>query len=290
MLPLLQSFKNDEIKTSNQIRNDMINHFSITDEEQKEKHPSGNYIYYNRVGWAISCLKSAELLSSPEHGSYQITSNGKSILYDPPEKITISFLNQFKNFSKNKNPIKNTIDEKEIPITDKTPDELIEIGFNQIKNELSLQLLKKIRDGSSYFFEKLVLDLLIKMGYGAYDVKNSKVTPKGSDEGIDGIIKEDKLGLDKIYIQAKKWKDTVGSPEIQKFIGALEGQKAKKGVFITTSQFSKDAFKCIKNVNAAVVLIDGEKLAEYMIENELGVTLKQNYRIYNIDSDYFKDD
>ena len=151
MLPLLQSFKNDEIKLSKQFRNDVINYFNITDEEQKEKIPSGKqYIYYNRVAWAISYLKMAELLSSPERGSYQITSEGKSVLSNPPEKITISFLKKFENFSKNRNPGKDKIIEEENPITDKTPDELMEIGFKQIKSELSLQLLNQIEDGSPY--------------------------------------------------------------------------------------------------------------------------------------------
>lgn len=291
MLPLLQSFKNDEIKSSKQLRDDMVNHFNITDEEQKEKIPSGKqFKYYNRVAWAISYLKMAELISSSVRGSYQITKDGKSVLSNPPEKITIKFLKQFENFSKNRNPEKDEIIEEENSISEKTPDELIEIGFKQIKAELSLQLLNQIKDGSPYFFEKLVLDLLIKMGYGGSEIDNSELTQKGSDEGIDGIIKEDKLGLDKIYVQAKKWGHNIGRPEIQKFVGALQGQRAKKGIFITTSTFSKDAFEYIKNLDVAVILIDGKKLTEYMIESELGVTLKDNYKIFNIDTDYFMDE
>ncbi len=291
MLPLLQSFKDAKIKSPKQIRYNMVNHFKITDAEQKEKILSGKqYLYYNRVAWATSYLKMAELISSPERGSYKITNKGKTVLSNPPEKITISFLKQFENFSKNRNPEKDKNIEEENAITEKTPDELMEIGFKQIKNELSIQLLNQIKDGSPYFFEKLVLDLLVKMGYGGSEVENSEITPKGSDEGIDGIIKEDKLGLDKIYIQAKKWENNVGRPEIQKFVGALQGQRAKKGIFITTSIFSKDAFEYTKNLDVTVILIDGKKLTEYMIENGLGVTLKQNYKIYNIDTDYFMEE
>ena len=291
MLPLLQSFKNDEIKSNKQLRKDMINNFNITEKEQKEKIPSGTqFLYYNRVAWAIAYLKMADLVSSPKRGSYKLTNEGKTVLSHPPEKVTVSFLKKFENFSKNRNPGKDKIIEEENPITDKTPDELMEIGFKQIKSELSLQLLNQIKDGSPYFFEKLVLDLLIKMGYGGSEVENSEVTPKGSDEGIDGIIKEDKLGLDKIYIQAKKWENNIGRPEIQKFVGALQGKRAKKGIFITTSTFSKEAFEYIRNLDTAVILIDGKKLAEYMIENELGITLKQNYKLYNIDSDYFMEE
>lgn len=269
----------------------MVNYFNITEEEQKDKIPSGiQFVYYNRIAWAISYLKMAELIFSPKRGSYHITNEGANVLKSPPEKITISFLKQFENFTKNRNPERDESIEQDDQITEKTPDELIEIGYKQIKNELSLQLLNQIKNGSPYFFEKLVLDLLLKMGYGGSEIDNGELTQKGSDEGIDGIIKEDRLGLDKIYIQAKKWENNVGRPEIQKFVGALQGKRAKKGIFITTSTFSKDAHEYAQNLDVAVILIDGKKLAEYMIENELGVTLKQNYKIFNIDSDYFIED
>jgi len=291
MLPLLKSFKASEIKTSKELRFNMVNHFNITEEEQKEKIPSGKqFTYSNRIAWAISYLKMAELVFSPKRGSYRITEDGVSVLKNPPEKITVSFLKRFENFSKNRNPEKDESIEQDEQITEKTPDELIEIGYKQIKNELSLQLLNEIKDDSPYFFEKLVLDLLLKMGYGGSEIDSGELTQKGSDEGIDGIIKEDKLGLDKIYIQAKKWENNVRRPEIQKFVGALQGKRAKKGIFITTSTFSKSAYDYTQNLDVAVILIDGKKLAEYMIENELGVTLKQNYKIFNIDSDYFSED
>lgn len=291
MLPILKSFKESEIKSSKELRFNMVNHFNITEEEQKEKIPSGKqFTYSNRIAWAISYLKMAELIFSPKRGSYRITEEGVNVLKNPPEKITISFLKQFKIFSKNRNPERDEIIEQDEQITEKTPDELIEIGYKQIKNELSLQLLNQIKDDSPYFFEKLVLDLLLKMGYGGSEIDSGELTQKGSDEGIDGIIKEDRLGLDKIYIQAKRWENHVGRPEIQKFVGALHGKRAKKGIFITTSTFSKDAYNYAQNLDVAVILIDGKKLAEYMIENELGVTLKQNYKIYNIDSDYFIED
>ena len=291
MLPILKSFKENEIKSSKELRFNMVSHFNITEEEQKEKIPSGKqFTYSNRIAWAISYLKMAELIFSQKRGSYRITEEGINVLKSPPEKITISFLKQFGNFSKNRNPGRYESIEQDEQITDKTPDELIEIGYKQIKNELSLQLLNQIKDDSPYFFEKLVLDLLLKMGYGGSEIDNGELTQKGSDEGIDGIIKEDRLGLDKIYIQAKKWENNVGRPEIQKFVGALQGKRAKKGIFITTSTFSKDAYDYAQNLDVAVILIDGKKLAEYMIENELGVTLKQNYKIFNVDTDYFNED
>jgi restriction system protein len=291
MLPLLQTFTDDEPKTTKYLRGKMIEHFNITPEEQQQMIPSGRQkLYYNRVAWAITYLKMAELIESPARGSYKITEDGKGVLSNPPDRITITYLKKFENFSKNRNPEKDETIEDENQITEKTPDELIEIGYKQIRNELSLQLLSQIKSGSPYFFEKLVVDLLIKMGYGGSEIENSEVTVKGSDEGIDGIIKEDKLGLDKIYIQAKKWENNVGRPEIQKFVGALQGKRAKKGVFITTATFSKEAHEYVQNLDAAVVLIDGKKLTEYMIDNELGVSLKESYKLYNLDSDYFEDE
>lgn len=288
MLPLLKAFQNGKEKTSKELREEMVSHFNISEDEQKEKIPSGKQpLYYNRVAWAIAYLKMADLISSPARAVYTITEEGKKVLENPPEKITINFLKQFDSFSKNRNPEKDTELDDNKQIVEKTPDELIEIGYKQVKNELSLQILNQIKDCSPYFFEKLVLDLLIKMGYGGSEMANGEVTPKGSDEGIDGIIKEDKLGLDKIYIQAKKWENCVGRPEIQKFVGALQGKRAKKGIFITMSTFTKEALEYAENLDVAVILIDGKKLANYMIENELGVSLKQNYKIFNVDTDYF---
>ncbi|MDC7124995.1 MAG: restriction endonuclease [Spirochaetales bacterium] len=288
MLPLLKAFKEGEEITSKELREKMVIHFKISEKEQKEKIPSGKqYLYYNRVAWAISYLKMAELIFSPSRATYKLTEDGLKLLKDPPEKITIAFLKKFENFSKNRNPEKDHSIEEDNHISEKTPDELIEIGYKQIKNDLSMQLLNQIKDCSPYFLEKLVIDLLIKMGYGGSEIENGQITSKSADEGIDGIIKEDKLGLDKIYIQAKRWEPNVGRPEIQKFVGALHGKRAKKGIFITTSTFSKEAYEYAKNLDVAVILIDGKDLAYHMIENELGVSLKQTYKLYNIDTDYF---
>jgi len=291
MLPLLKVFQNGENKTTKQLQEEMIKHFNISEDEQKEKTPSGKqFLFYNRVSWAIVYLKMAELILSPVKGLYRLTEEGKNVIGNPPEKITISFLKKFKNFTKNRNPEKDEEIDDDKKIMEKTPDELIEIGYKHINNELSIQLLNQIKKCSPFFFEKLVLDLLIKMGYGGSEMTSGEITSKGSDEGIDGIIKEDKLGLDKIYIQAKKWENCVGRPDIQKFVGAFQGKRAKKGVFITTSTFSKEAYEYAKIVDVSVILIDGKKLVNYMIENELGVSLKQSYKLYNVDPDYFSED
>ena len=293
MLPLLEFIgKNDEVSMK-LLKESMIKHFNISKEEQEEKTPNGKQlIYYNRIAWAASYLKMAGLIYYPQRGIYKISDQGKNVLKKPPEKINIAFLKQFECFSQNRNPGKNKkleIDDTEQENSEKTPDELFELSYTQIINNLKVQLKQKINDCSPYFFEQIVLDLLLKMGYGGSETDSGELTQKSSDEGIDGIIKEDKLGLDKIYIQAKKWENTVGRPEIQKFAGALQGKRAKKGVFITTSDFSKDAYEFVKNLDSAVILIDGEKLAQYMVENELGITLKQSFKIYSIDNDYFEE-
>jgi restriction system protein len=296
MLPLLIFIgKNDGINTKI-IKDGMINHFNLTKDEQEQKTPNGKQLlYYNRIAWAISYLKMAQLISSPQRGIYKITDHGKNVLKNPPEKITIKYLNNFECFSvnrgskKSKNDVNEDIEENEIINSGKTPDELFELSYTQIINNLKEQLKQKISECSAYFFEQIVLDLLLKMGYGGSENDSGEITQKSADEGIDGIIKEDKLGLDKIYIQAKKWGNTVGRPEIQKFVGALQGKRAKKGVFITTSEFSKDAHEYVNNLDVAVILIDGEKLSQYMVENELGISLKNNFKIYSIDNDYFEE-
>jgi restriction system protein len=295
MLPLLIFIdKNDGVNTKI-IKDGMIGHFNITKDEQEQKTPNGKQLlYYNRIAWAISYLKMAQLIITPQRGIYKISEQGKSVLKNPPEKITIKYLNNFECFSINRGNKKSktdneNIEENEIIISEKTPDELFELSYTQIINNLKEQLKQKLNECSAYFFEQIVLDLLLKMGYGGSENDSGELTQKSSDEGIDGIIKEDKLGLDKIYIQAKKWENTVGRQEIQKFVGALQGKRAKKGVFITTSEFSKNAYEYVNNLDVAVILIDGEKLSQYMVENELGISLKNNFKIYSIDNDYFEE-
>ncbi len=295
MLPILKSLKDGKIKEAKEIQNLMISIFKITDEEKRIKIPSGDQpLFYNRIAWAITHLKRSETIIAPIRGNYQITDLGRKILKNPPEKITVKYLKDNTNFNKNLNinaqagnKIESDEGNEEI---DKTPDELINIGISQISIELSKMLLSQIKDCSAYFFEQIVVDLLLKMGYGGSLVENGEVTAKSGDEGIDGIIKEDKLGLDKIYIQAKKWEGSVSRPEIQKFVGALQGQKAKKGIFITTSLFTKEAIEYAKNLELTVILIDGNKLTDLMIEYEVGVSVKKVFKIKRLDTDYFNEE
>lgn len=289
MQPLLQNLKDGKPWAVKDIRDAIVKHFSISKKEQQETIPSGKqFTYSNRIAWALSYLKMAELIVSPTRGVYQLSEAGQSVLESPPEKIDISFLKNFPAFIRNRTPGReDSGSDVQNSLNEKTPDELIEIGYHQIRNQLAAQLLQSIENCSPYYFEKLVVDVLIRMGYGGADTKYGEITKKTGDEGIDGIIKEDPLGLDKIYLQAKKWGGSVGRPELQKFVGALQGKQAKKGVFITTSGFSKGAIEYARNLDVAVVLIDGVQLADYMIQNEVGVSLKREYRIYSLDSDYF---
>jgi restriction system protein len=291
MLPLLEKMQDGNTYDSRLLRNHAINHFKITEEEQQTKTPNEKQIlFFNRIAWAISYLRTGGLIFSPERGKYKISDLGLKVLKRPPQKITIRFLKEI-------NPNKNTENIEEANPSNEqsenliqTPDEMIEEGYKRIKVELSKLLLKTLEEISPYKFEEIVLDLLIKMGYGKSDFNNGKATKKSGDEGIDGIIKEDKLGLDKIYIQAKRWKKEtkIGRPEIQKFVGALDGKRAKKGIFMTTAFFTKEAIVYADNTsNATVVLIDGERLTNLMIEYEAGVTVKEIIKINKIDSDYF---
>ena len=293
MLPILSKMKDEKIYDSTMIRNIVVEHFGITGEEKQVKTPNGKQLlYYNRIAWSISYLRTGGLIESPERGKYKISELGKKVLNNPPEKITIRFL---KDLNSDKNLFeREKTEEEQIEYDDeKTPDELIEEGHKRINQELSKILLQNIENASPYKFEEIVVELLIKMGYGDSDFNNGEVTSKSGDEGIDGIIKEDKLGLDKIYVQAKRWKKEtkIGRPEIQKFVGALDGQRAKKGIFITTASFSQEALNYANNTsNATVILIDGQKLTDLMIEYEAGVTVKDTIKICKIDTDFFTEE
>ncbi|WP_323314147.1 restriction endonuclease [Anabaena cylindrica] len=224
---------------------------------------------------------------------FQITDRGKNILIRNPSEINLKFLNQFPEFIEFKTTKKdNDKSEPEIiEISETTPQESIEFGYQKIRKELELELLNRVKSCSPDFFERLVVDLLVKMGYGGSRRDAGRAIGKSGDGGIDGIIKEDKLGLDIVYIQAKRWDNTVvGRPEIQKFVGALHGQRARKGVFITTSRFSQEAREYVSIIDSKIVLIDGQELAQLMIDNHVGVSTVSIYEIKKIDSDYFTDE
>lgn len=294
MLPVLKCVSTqDEMKLANIVES-MALEFNLTADEKKELLPSGTQpIFYNRVGWAGTYLYKAGLLEMVRRGFYKITSTGKNVLAKNPAKITRNDLMQFESFrkfqgvSEEKQQTKKTTPQETVA-NDKNPEETIAYIIEDFKRQLAEDLLEKIKQNSPTFFENLVASLLIKMGYGNSIQDILKNRGKSGDEGIDGIIKEDALGLDKIYIQAKKWEGTVGRPKIQEFVGAIDN-KTHKGVFITTSAFSAGAIEYAAG-KPSIVLIDGKQLAELMIKYNLGVSIKQAYEIKKVDEDFFSDE
>jgi len=219
------------------------------------------------------------------------------IFNERPQQININYLMKFPSFvafrlgkSNDEQRADQFSSQVDGCTSEKTPEEYIEFGFNSIEQKLKQELMASIKGCSSRFFEKLVVDLVLSMGYGGSRQEAGRLTNKGSDEGIDGIINEDKLGLDVIYVQAKRWENNVSRPEIQKFAGALQGRRAKKGIYITTSFFTKEAHEFVKSIDSKVVLIDGERLAELMVEYNVGVAVVQSFHLKKIDADYFVED
>jgi len=268
--------------------------FQVTDEERKELLASGlQAIFDNRVGWAKTYLKKAGLLDSPKRATFVITQLGLDTLKKNPDRVDAKYLRQFPAFLEFQNASRNDNNNEEEVSTqepsDQTPEENLDKAYQRIRKSLASELLNKVVELSPTFFERLVVELLVKMGYGGSIKDAGKAIGKSGDEGIDGTIKEDKLGLDIIYVQAKRWKpgNVVGRPELHKFVGALAGQGAKKGIFITTSNFTKEALDYTPKNETKIVLIDGEQLAQLMIDYNLGCTTQQIYELKKIDSDYF---
>ena len=288
MLPLLRYAEDGAIHTTSQAYKDLAKELSLTEEDKAELLPSGTQeVYKNRIGWASTYLKKAGLLKSEKRGQFVITDLGKEILTRHIDRLDNAYLSQFDSFKEFQNRDNATQSKSDVTAAEQTPDEAIEAAISAMNNTLSSDLLDRLRGNSPAFFEKAVVELVVSMGYGGSRKEAGKIVGKSGDEGIDGIIKEDKLGLDVIYIQAKRWEGVVSRPEIQKFVGALQGQRARKGIFITTSRFSKEAIDYAANIDTKVILIDGPTLTDLMIEYNLGVTPVQNYTIKKLDTDYF---
>lgn len=292
MLPLLKLVADKIEHKYRDLIEKLAIEFNVTEEERKELLASGNQpIFDNRVGWAKTYLKKAGLLDSPKRALFVITPLGIETLKKNPDKIDAKYLRQFPSFLEFQTASKNDAEEQvsNEESSARTPEENLDNAYQNIRKSLALELLNKVVELSPAFFERLVVELLVKMGYGGSIKDAGKAMGKSGDEGIDGTIKEDKLGLDIIYIQAKRWKpgNVVGRPELQKFVGALAGQGAKKGIFITTSNFSKEALEYTPRNETKIVLIDGELLAQLMIDYNLGCTTQQVYELKKIDNDYF---
>jgi restriction system protein len=292
MLPLLQLAADGKDHNFRDAVEELSVHFRLSATDRAEMLPSGKQATFdNRVGWARTYLTKAMLLESPKRGLFRITDRGRQVLGRKPKEINVHFLQQFKEFQ----AFRRLRREKSYaaegsPVDKKTPEESLETAYQSLREDLADELLNAVRNCTPRFFERLVVDLLVKMGYGGSRKEAGQAVGQSGDGGIDGIIKEDRLGLDIIYVQAKRWENTVGRPEIQKFAGALQGQRARKGIFLTTSTFSRDALEYVTNIETKIILIDGERLAEFMIDNNVGVTPEAVYEVKRIDTDYFVDE
>ena len=293
MLPLLQIAGDGQEHALAAVRDTIAAKLKLTPSDLAELLPSGRQSkFVNRVAWAKVYLEQAGLLVSHKRGHFQISDRGREVLGSPPPRIDMKFLEQYPEFRAFRTPKTSAGEGTPSPQQpeSETPEETLESAYLKTRVKLSAEILARIKTNSAKFFERLVVELLLKMGYGGSRDDAGQVVGRSGDEGIDGIISEDRLGLDFVYLQAKRWDGTVGRPEIQKFVGALHGRRAKKGVFITTGNFSADAVSYIDRIDPRIVLIDGARLAELMIDFEVGVANARSYHVRRIDHDFFEEE
>jgi restriction system protein len=296
MLPLLRfaGEKKDETSTGEAVEALAIR-LNLTDEDLKEMLPSGiQSAFVNRVGWASTYMKKAGLLEATRRGYYQITPRGEELIKKEPNSITVKFLKQYPEFLEfqqlkgTRSGGKISTDRETAETSIATPSEVLETAYENLRDELADELLNRLKQISPSFFERVVVELLVKMGYGGSRADAGKAIGRSGDGGIDGVIKEDKLGLGIVYIQAKRWDNNpVGRPDVMQFAGALQAQRANKGIFITTSRFTDDARNYVSQIGSKIVLIDGVQLTSLMIEHDVGVSTVSLYPVKKIDTDYF---
>ncbi len=295
MLPLLQlaGDKKSEVSTNEAVEK-LAQRLHLSDEDLQEMLPSGlQSTFANRVGWAATYMKKAGLLEATRRGYYRITPRGVELLARNPESINVNLLSQYPEFLEFKQ-LKGTRSRGKADVTaiadasTATPSEALEAAYENLRDELAAELLSKLKKIAPAFFERIVVELLVKMGYGGSRADAGRAIGKSGDGDIDGIIKEDKLGLDVVYVQAKRWdSNPVGSPDVMQFAGALQAQKATKGIFITTSRFTEEARNYVSLIGSKIVLIDGEQLTTLMIDYDVGVSTVSIYPVKKIDTDYF---
>ncbi len=296
LYPFLIQLKDKDVSTK-EMKDALVKHFNLTEEDCSLKTKSGSAFQLNdRIGWCRQWLRRALFIEIPQRGIYSITQRGKDYLQSHADLRQEDLLKYPEYAEYAHMPVTSKVDstdgKKDIEekLGEMTPTEQMDVAFKSINDDLAADLLQRVLDMSPNFFEKLVLDLLLNMGFGSRNKEMAIVTPTSHDNGVDGIIPEDALGLDKIYIQAKRYTDNpVSKPEIHKFIGALDEQKATKGVFITTSKFTSGAVETANKASKKIVLIDGKSLADYMIEYNVGVSEKKIYEVKKLDSDYFEE-
>jgi restriction system protein len=299
MLPLLRYAADGAEHTNRETVEQLARELGLPEDERKEMLPSGRQrVLDSRVAWARAHLKMANLIENPRRGVFHITARGREVLEQRPAEINLRFLRQFPEYAERREERKRRYQEKKSagsdetigPVESKTPKEQLEEAYSQLRESLAHELLEQLKSSRPTFFEQVVVDVLVRMGYGGSLQDAGKAIGRSNDEGIDGIVKEDRLGLEIIYLQAKRWDNTVSRPEIQKFSGALQGKRARKGVFITTSNFSQSALEYADSIENKIVLIDGYQLAEYMIDLGVGVSTEAAYEVKKLDLDYFTDE
>ena len=285
MYPLLVAISDNEIYTLSEVKVKLAKHFDLTEEEISKLLPSGyQEVFYNRIGWARTYLKKAGLIEYVSRGMFRITKEGLMKLRNDKTSITLDDLEQYDSFQEF---IKVDNNLKEADPNTETPEEEVERYFKLANESLEEELLDKIKNNSPIFFENLVIDVILQLGYGGSG-KQAKTTLRSHDEGVDGVVNEDKLGFDTIYIQAKRYTlNPVGRPEMQQFAGALQGKRATKGIFITTTDFTNAVHEYVANIGVKIVLINGSELAKLMIDNNIGVNDRYIYKVKDLDLDYF---
>ena len=292
MLPVLRILGDGAEHSQRELAEQIADHFKLTPQERAERLPKVKATYLrHRLGWAGFSLRRAGLAESPRTGTLQITDEGRTFLASNPSQLRAADLKRFPAYAAFVERMKSEaeIPETKIETAHETPEERIEAAFSDLNQTLVGELLTRLSTVDPFRFERIVLDLLVAMGYGGSFKEAAAVTQKTGDEGIDGVINEDRLGLDVIYIQAKRWKSSIGRPEIQNFVGALAGKKAAKGIFITTSEFHDNARDYAAGIHQKIILIDGRRLAELMIEHDIGVAEEHAYSVKKIDGDYFEE-
>lgn len=295
-LPLLRLLSDGQKRRMSEVYDALATEAGLSDSDLSQMLPSGtDHTYRNRIAWARTFLKKAGLVESPKWGMVSITERGKTVLQENPANLNDAWLMRYPEFAEWARPSKSAAtqtaaDSSAPEAEDETPRETLERMHSQLRRDLADELLERVKQVSPEYFERIVVDLMLAMGYGGSRVEAGHTVGRSGDGGIDGVIDEDQLGLDKIYLQAKRWKDNVGRPLVQAFSGSLEGERANKGVFITTSAFTAEARDYVGKISKKIVLIDGLKLAELMIRHDVGVSQEATYTVKRIDSDYFDPD
>jgi len=297
MLPVLKAAAAGEVRFRDLVER-LAEDFHLTDDEKAQRNPSGQSTLNNRAGWAKTYLTKAGLLETTRRGYFQATERGQVVLRENPESIDTNFLSQFPEFEQFRRADQENAPTSTEPIellespSSRTPDELLQAAHQEIEKALRVDLLDRLLHVSSAFFENTIVTLLVTMGYGGSREGAGRAIGRSGDNGIDGVIDQDALGLDRVYIQAKLWKldRAVGEPEIRDFAGSLQGKKATKGVFVTTSYFTAQASAFAERIPARIVLIDGQQLANLMIKHDVGVRIEETLHLKKIDEDFFLSD